>query len=122
MGVFVLSFANNIAFRTLSHMAMVITTIGGFFALWGMPSILLLMAEGARGFGGTPNIKPVEHHSPSTRTSSLDVPMRPSWTVPPQQVAQPDQFDCLRTAKAQFLSMDRDTQIVFVESCSNYVG
>ena len=42
LGVFMLGFAGSKAFRTFAALAMVITGVGGFFALAGLPSLLLL--------------------------------------------------------------------------------
>ena len=40
-----LSFAGSMAFRTFAAMAMVITSVGGIFALAGLPSVLLLVSR-----------------------------------------------------------------------------
>ena len=45
LGVFMLSFAGSMAFRTFAAMAMVITSVGGIFALAGLPSVLLLVSR-----------------------------------------------------------------------------
>eukprot|EP00930_Biecheleria_cincta_P003811 TRINITY_DN10471_c0_g1_i3.p1 TRINITY_DN10471_c0_g1~~TRINITY_DN10471_c0_g1_i3.p1 ORF type:complete len:1024 (-),score=185.59 TRINITY_DN10471_c0_g1_i3:129-3164(-) len=48
IGVFCLSFHTAMCFRIFAANTLVITTIGGFFALWGLPACLALGSRGKR--------------------------------------------------------------------------
>lgn len=49
LGVALLGFNAALAFRIFAAMSLVITGLGGMFALWGLPSLIALLARALRG-------------------------------------------------------------------------
>mmetsp|Transcript_120425 Transcript_120425/g.374986 ORF Transcript_120425/g.374986 Transcript_120425/m.374986 type:complete len:81 (-) Transcript_120425:50-292(-) len=51
LGVALLGFNGSEAFRIFTSMALVITGVGGLFALWGLPALLALLSRLLAGGG-----------------------------------------------------------------------